>query len=835
MKYKEYKGSWKDEDIFKFVLTSRGTIRNRKSIDTAVSKNKELEDYLLGRFQDIDDDTYYYEIVYRILNHIEHIHHCPHCGKRILLKTTKNDSHLRYAVFCDECVPYVKTFDMLKLGLFINRENPQPIIKDGIDDRLILDYVISSYSDKTNSVVLKQFERHFEYIKEVQPYIYDYIINRFDDETENRMAIYIYRILNDINKVPKCPSCGKPIHHNSRPGYNRLSYPAFCSHSCYKQNAYKKEQPSAIGIEPEIYDVSIEEAKVIARKYNSVIGLSKSEPNVLKCLYENNCIDEMFPYNKKYRQTTFNDIISSLKKYTYECDFLNTEPINVITYYHFVNRATRGRLYEDIFGEAERSIENYIITEGKPRSYSEVSIIDKNGYFIKKEPLTYYAEMRTDYYVRFGKDNESIDIDVNYMIKYMANRDICKHFMHDSATGKYYTDARVTTQLTTRSQIYYANDTLYVVAADAIKSISEQNTQFSFYTEIIQKMMKPYPFENNCENFDVDEFKVEIEKQKWRNRYSEFFIEGSSNVINYDNKEQLKNAQEWIESGKCPYMHPECSMQPNSIKFWTFRGWPEDYALEKVKENARDGFYAWHKVKETDPQRYYESQITRPEYYMKRLGCSYEEAMKYVSETQKKRTYTLENCINKFGEEEGIKRFNDRQERWQNTLKSRDDYDEIVARKSTGLYSPISQELFDKIIERMEEIYPGFADETHVYYATRNKEFYISIPKSSGVLYDFVITKLKYNLEFNGEHVHPTPEIDASTSLQEKWSTPYGDTYETCHNKDILKKQLIENRGYTQDIIWYKEYCQDKNACVERIVSKLITLYKSFKDNLDTN
>ena len=102
-------------------------------------------------------------------------------------------------------------------------------------------------------------------------------------------------------------------------------------------------------------------------------------------------------------------------------------------------------------------------------------------------------------------------------------------------------------------------------------------------------------------------------------------------------------------------------------------------------------------------------------------------------------------------------------------------------------------------------------------------------------MYDFVITKLKYNLEFNGEHVHPTPEIDASTGLQEKWSTPYGDTYETCHNKDILKKQLIENRGYTQDIIWYKEYCQDKNACVERIVSKLITLYKSFKDNLDTN
>ena len=829
MKYKEYHGSWTDDDVMKFVLKSNGIIKNKKSIDTIVSKNKELEDYLLGRFKDIDDDTYYYEIVYRILNHIENVRHCPCCGKRILLKSSGHDKHLRYTLFCDDCIPFSKDFDDLEIGLFLNRENPQPVIKDDIDDDFILNYIISSYNETNSTVTFKRFERYLEYIKEVQPYIYDYIINRFDDETENRMGVYIYRIMNDINKVPKCPICGKPIRHDCRPGYNKLRYPVFCSNAC----CTNAKLPS-IGTESEFVEMTLEDAINVSKKYNSVIGLAKSEPGALARLYENDMIDECFPYREKYRRLLFSDVIDEMKKYVYECDFRNNAPIDILTYAHFVNRATRGQLYNDFYGVAEKELDHYILTEGKPRSYSEISIIDNNGYFIKKEPLTYYNEMRSYYSdIRFGKDHESIDIDVNYMMNYMFKRGICKHFIYNPRNGKYYADSAVTSQISPRANIYYANGDLYVIGPDAVKSISEHNTQFSFYTDVIEKMLRPYPFENNCQTFDVNEFKSEIDKQKWRNRYPEFFNEGSSNTINYENKKQLEIAQKWIESGHCTSEYPGCSMCPSEIGFWTFRGWTEEYAKKRIEETNKKSFDNWRKIKETDPQRYYESLVMRPEYYMKRLSCSYEEAMQHVRELQKQRVCTLENCIKRYGEEEGTRRFNERQEKWMNTLKSKPDFDDIVARKSTGLYSPISQELFDRVVEKMEELYPGFADETHVYYATRNKEFYIRTSEGDGVLYDFVISRLKYNLEFNGEHVHPTPDIDASTGLQEKWLTPYGDTYEKCHAKDAMKKQLIEDRGYMQDIVWYKEYCEDKNKCIERIVKRLITLYESYKNSPD--
>ena len=828
MEYKKYSGTWTDTDIFPLVLIN-GHIRPYKSIIKIVEHNKELEAYLLGRFHDIDSETTFTEIIYRIVHNIEHVPHCPRCGKRIKLKSTKNDPRLRYTIFCDDCIPYSNEISDLEVGLHLNRENPQPVITDNIDDEFVLDYIISSYNKKNGSFVLKRFERYLEYLKVVQPYIYNYIINRFDDETENRMSIYIYRIINDINKVPKCIICGKPIRHDCRPGYNKLKYPAFCSEYCHTNAKISSDY-----LENEYIETTLEEAINISKHYNSVVGLANAEPGALACLYENNLIDECFPYREKYRQLLFSDIINEMKKYTYECDFRNEAPLDILTYAHFVNRATKGRLYNDFYSSAERALENYILSENKPRPYSEITIRNKDGYFVKKEPLTYYSEMRSYYNVRFGKNHEVIDIDVNYMIKYISERNICKHFMHDPTTGKYYADYAITSQLTQRSNIYYANGNLYVVGADAIKSISEENAHFSFYTDIIEKMMKPYPFENNCKTIDIEEFKREIVRQKWRNRYSEFFIEGSSDVINYDNKEQLDIARKWIESGHCPYEYPGCTMSPSEVSFWTFRGWSEEYARNKIKEFTQNSAILWNKnIKESEPQRYYEAQVMRPEYYIKRLGCSYEEALEHVRKLQKTRVCSLENYINRYGEEEGTRRFKERQENWQKTLKSKPDYDDIVARKSCGLFSPVSQELFDKIIEKMEKLYPGFADETHVHYATRDKEFYMRTYSGDGVLYDFVISKLKYNLEFNGEHVHPTPEVDNNVELQKTWRTPYGDTYEICHQKDMLKKQLIESKGFQQDIVWFKEYKSNPDACVNRVVSKLIQLYEKYKKSLE--
>jgi hypothetical protein len=46
-------------------------------------ENKNVYDYLINRFNDIDENTTLKEIVYRIEHHIEIIPKCPICGNRI--------------------------------------------------------------------------------------------------------------------------------------------------------------------------------------------------------------------------------------------------------------------------------------------------------------------------------------------------------------------------------------------------------------------------------------------------------------------------------------------------------------------------------------------------------------------------------------------------------------------------------------------------------------------------------------------------------------------------------------------------------------------------------
>ena len=128
---------------------------------------------------------------------------------------------------------------------------------------------------------------------------------------------------------------------------------------------------------------------------------------------------------------------------------------------------------------------------------------------------------------------------------------------------------------------------------------------------------------------------------------------------------------------------------------------------------------------------------TKIEYYLDQ-GMTEEEAKKALSERQK--TFSLDICIEKYGEVEGRKRWADRQEKWINNFKKQN-------------YSNISQELFNSIMEK----YNG-----NVYYATYdrenmteyvNKEYRIRLSDKLFSL-DFVDIDNKKVIEFDGDYWH---------------------------------------------------------------------------------
>lgn len=116
-------------------------------------------------------------------------------------------------------------------------------------------------------------------------------------------------------------------------------------------------------------------------------------------------------------------------------------------------------------------------------------------------------------------------------------------------------------------------------------------------------------------------------------------------------------------------------------------------------------------------------------YYLKKTDGDIEAAKELLKKRQT--TFSLEKCIEKYGSEEGLKRWQDRQEKWHKNYK-----------KSN--YSQVSQRLFEKLVE--------YADDCQ--YAERGGEFVFKTLSGSVYKLDFwVPSKLKV-IEFDGDYWH---------------------------------------------------------------------------------
>lgn len=137
------------------------------------------------------------------------------------------------------------------------------------------------------------------------------------------------------------------------------------------------------------------------------------------------------------------------------------------------------------------------------------------------------------------------------------------------------------------------------------------------------------------------------------------------------------SVQHWIEKGQTleEATFTTRSFRKTNNEYWIKRGYSLEESIEKVKEFQSEQGIKGNKVLKENPHL----NSTRIEYYLHK-GMSEEEAKQALSDRQK--TFSLEICIEKYGEIEGTKIFNDRQTRWQNSL-SKLDQDELNAKKDS--------------------------------------------------------------------------------------------------------------------------------------------------------
>ena len=241
----------------------------------------------------------------------------------------------------------------------------------------------------------------------------------------------------------------------------------------------------------------------------------------------------------------------------------------------------------------------------------------------------------------------------------------------------------------------------------------------------------------------------------------------------------------------------------NCKEFWIEKGLSEEESIIKSKEVMKEIHEKTSIKLKSNPEKYASKYPTKVEYYLKK-GFKEEEAIKEISKIQNR--FSKDICVEKYGEELGLKKWNERQEKWQKSLKENGNI-------KSG-YSKISQKLFDSIIENYK------SDKSEVYYWTKNNEYMIN-NGNSFYLYDFTDIKKRRIIEYNGDQYHANPSIYKKNDMPHPYHKNNYFTAEKIWERDKVKKNHANKEGFEVLIIWDSEYNKNPKETLEKCLKFL--------------
>lgn len=112
-------------------------------------------------------------------------------------------------------------------------------------------------------------------------------------------------------------------------------------------------------------------------------------------------------------------------------------------------------------------------------------------------------------------------------------------------------------------------------------------------------------------------------------------------------------------------------------------GWSENNIKKFISDKQKQNSKKLSDLKKSNPEHYKDKITTNVEYWVKK-GYSLQNAKTKV--TQRQSTFSLKKCIEKYGNDEGTKVFNQRQDKWITSLKNKVDYSEIQKSKNSFKY-----------------------------------------------------------------------------------------------------------------------------------------------------
>ena len=213
-----------------------------------------------------------------------------------------------------------------------------------------------------------------------------------------------------------------------------------------------------------------------------------------------------------------------------------------------------------------------------------------------------------------------------------------------------------------------------------------------------------------------------------------------------------------------------------------------------VKYGEEEGIKRWNSYRE---KQAYTNSL---EYFIKKYGDN--DGPKKWESVNKSKSNNLENYIKRYGEENGYKK-------WITLIENR---------SNSLYYSKVSQDLFWNILEKIKH------NNWKVYFKEYNTEFLLR--KNNNVMFlDFVVLKdseykIKKCIEFNGDYWHCNPTMYEKNDIINypgKGKIKVSDIW----TRDSKKLKQINDDNFNIMIVWENEYYNDKEKIIDECVKFL--------------
>jgi hypothetical protein len=258
----------------------------------------------------------------------------------------------------------------------------------------------------------------------------------------------------------------------------------------------------------------------------------------------------------------------------------------------------------------------------------------------------------------------------------------------------------------------------------------------------------------------------------------------NTNLSEYKNKfpeakvygdDYLKKLSNNISGERNPGYKHNGKLSPFSKNFVKYKKKSDEEVTKIISEMASN---AQQKSKENG------NLAVTIEYYIKR-GYTEEEAKKLLKKRQT--TFNKDICIEKYGKEKGIERWNKRQEKWLKSYKKNN-------------FSKISQQLFWSISNKLNDI-------SNIYFAELDKD---KQKDSSGVNHEF-------RLVFHNKTIQPD-FIDIKNKKIIEFDGDYWHGKEYSNEREQQRDRLIYDNGF--EVIHVKEYQYKENP--EKMINECL-------------